>query len=137
MKTARLLSIAIAFAFSASALAACSGGEPSDDDDVGGGDDTEDPPDQTGVSPVGKYALASEFDLASGLPGTVGDVVNELIAATDGSDDPGRYLCDKAADALGGTIGDIAHGVCGIAGGYINDQILAVAPEFVDTLLQM
>jgi hypothetical protein len=139
MKSYKSISIAIVLAF-ASAAAGCAGSDvvpPGDDeppgDDTPPGDDDVDPP----TSPAGKYAMGSEFDMATGLPGTVGDVVNGFIDATDGPDDPGRWLCDMAADQIGGTIGDIVHGACAVAGGYINDRLLEIAPDFVDTLVQL
>jgi len=139
MKTYKNITIALALAF-ASAAAGCAGSNtlPGDDqppgDDMPPGDDDVDQP----TSPVGKYAVQSEFDLASNLPGTVGDVVNGFIEATDGPDDPGRWLCDTAAAQIGNsTIRSIVQGACAIAGGYINDRLLEVAPDFVDTLIQM
>jgi hypothetical protein len=139
MKTFTNLSLALVLAF-ASAAAGCAANTNDPGDDVDPGDDTDMPGDDdvdTTVTPVGRYAMQSEFDMASGLPGTVGVVVNGFIDATDGADDPGRYLCDLAADQLGGTWGDIAHGACTIAGGYINDRLLEIAPDFVDTLIQL
>ena len=135
------ISIAIALAF-ASAAAGCAGSDVQPGDDNPPGDDGDDqPPGDDDVdgptSPVGKYAMSSEFDMASGLPGTVGDIVNGFIDATDGPDDPGRWLCDMAADQISGTIGDIVHGACALAGGYINDRLLEIAPDFVDTLIAL
>ena len=51
--------------------------------DTGGGDDVPTPLDATG-----KYHVQSTFDIASNMPGTVGTVVNDFIAATDDADDP-------------------------------------------------
>jgi hypothetical protein len=140
MKTPSNLTFALVLAVT-SAAAGCSGSgtmPPGDDTSPGDdvmppGDDQPDPP----TSPVGRYQLQSEFDMASGLPGTVGTIVNGFIDATDGPDDPGRYLCDLAADQLSGTWADIAHGACSLAGGYINDRLLEIAPDFVDTLVQL
>jgi len=141
MKTPSNLSLALVLAV-ASAAAGCSGSHTGDDTMVGDdtdppppGDDDVDPPPP--VSPEGRYQLQSEYDMAAGLPGTVGTIVNGFIDATDGPDDPGRYLCDLAADQLGGTWGDIAHGACSLAGGYINDRLLEIAPDFVSTLVQL
>ena len=140
MKTYTQLSLALVLAF-ASAAAGCTGpgqgdDTPPGDDDVGDdmppGDDDVEP-----TSPEGRYQMQSQFDVASGLPGTVGTIVNGFIDATDGPDDPGRYLCDLAADQLDGTWGSIAHAACSVAGGYINDRLLEIAPDFVDTLIAL
>lgn len=142
MKTPSNLSLALVLAVT-SAAAGCSGSNTPGDDTMVGDDNTDPPPGDDDVdpppptSPVGRYQLQSEFDMASGLPGTVGDIVNGFIDATDGPDDPGRYLCDLAADQLSGTWGTIAHGACSLAGGYINDRLLEIAPDFVDTLIQL
>jgi hypothetical protein len=139
MKSSTNLTLALVLAF-VSAAAGCAGSGTGDDvvgDDVGddmppGDDDVDEP-----TSPVGTYQVQSEFDMATGLPGTVGTIVNGFIDATDGADDPGRWLCDLAADQLDGTWGDIAHGACSLAGGYINDRLLEIAPDFVDTLIAL
>jgi hypothetical protein len=139
MKTFTKLSLAIILGL-ASAAAGCAGpGTQGDDtgDDTGGDDMPPGDDDVETTSPVGRYQVASEFDMATGLPGTVGTIVNGFIDATDGADDPGRWLCDLAADQLDGTWGDIAHGACSVAGGYINDRLLDIAPDFVDTLIQL
>jgi hypothetical protein len=140
MKTYKTIAL-LALAF-ASASAGCAGSDTETGDDVGddGGDDQPPGDDDvdTFVTPEGRYEVESEFDLATNLPGTVGDVVNGFIDATDGPDDPGRYLCDLAADQISsGTLSDLVHGACALAGGYINDRLLEIAPDFVDTLLQL
>jgi hypothetical protein len=142
MKPFKTMSLVLVLAF-ASAAAGCAGQEPGPGDDDGGDDTSGDdqPPGDDDVgytTPTGKYAVRSEFDLATNLPGTVGAIVNGLIDATDGPDDPGRWLCDTAADQLSsGTLQDLAHAACAVAGGYINDQLLAIAPDFVDTIIDL
>src|SRR5438105_1389915 len=82
------------------ALAACAADPKGDgmgsDSDMGsgsggsGGDDTPKPLDATG-----KYAMQSQFDIATNMPGTVGTVVNQFIAATDDPDDPTKWILDQ------------------------------------------
>jgi hypothetical protein len=82
--------------------------------------------------------VQSEFDMTTGLPGDVGQIVNGIIEATDGPDDPGRWLCDTAAAQISnGTLRDLAEAACAVAGGYINDRLLEIAPDFVTTLIQV
>src|SRR2546429_5119784 len=40
----------------------------------------------------GKYSMQSSYDLSTNMPGTVGTVVNQFIAATDDADDPTKWV---------------------------------------------
>jgi hypothetical protein len=137
MRTFKTLSIALVLAVGAAGAAGCSGSEVDDQDDDDDDDDDDDVTPDEPTSAVGKYAVTSEFDMVTGLPGTVGDVINGFIDATDGSDDPGRWLCDLAADQLSDPWDGYAHTACSFAAGYINDRLLEIAPDFVDTLIAL
>ncbi len=111
---------------------------------VGGdepGDDTMDPTDppvppaEVPLSPQGKYAITSDFDIASNMPGTVGDVMNAFIDATDGPDDPTRYIIDLLCNQLSGTAKSICSGASAGLAGYLNDRLLDVAPTFVTEII--
>ncbi len=137
MKTFKTIPFALVMALGASAAVGCAG---SDDDVVDDDDDDDDQDDDVdpNTTPVGKYSVQSEFDMATGVPGDVGQVVNTIIEATDGPDDPGRWICDTAAAQIGSdTLRDIAEAACAVAGGYINDRLLEIAPDFVTTIVQL
>jgi hypothetical protein len=50
---------------------------------------------------AGTYDLDSQFNIVSGLPGTVGDVVNTIIDMTDSPNDPATWVIDKALEQIG------------------------------------
>ena len=98
-----------------------------------GGDDAPRPLDASG-----KYNVTSTFDIAANMPGTVGTVVNGLIAATDDPDDPTRWILDQAiAQMPNGTLKTLVQGAEPFVAGYLNDRLLAIAPDFVTTMLQL
>jgi hypothetical protein len=51
---------------------------------------------------VGTYRVESQFDLATGLPGKLGEVVNTFIDLTDSPNDPTTFLLDLASKADAG-----------------------------------
>jgi hypothetical protein len=133
-----------AFAFTLTAgavLAGCAADSPStnpgggsdtgSDTNPGGGDDAPHPLDATG-----KYAVQSTFDISSNMPGTVGVVVNDFIAATDDPDDPTHWILDQIiAQMPNGTLKSLLSGAEPFVAGYLNDQLLNIAPDFVTTIL--
>ena len=52
------------------------------------------------TSAEGKFAVRSDFDIATNMPGTAGDVINEFIKATDGSRRSAKYILEKLVDQL-------------------------------------
>jgi hypothetical protein len=146
--TTRNLSLALALALSATAAGCATSpgvGNPGGDDqgsnmgsDDGGSDDggSDDAP--TPLELDGKYSVASTYDLTTNMPGTVGTVVNDIIAATDDSDDPAHWIIDQALAAMpSGTIKSFLQDAEPYVTGYINDALLDVAPDFVTTFVQM
>jgi len=144
MKTSHRLALALALAFGATA-AGCSSADPSTmpggdddpgshgDDGSGGGSDQPRPLDVTGT-----YALHSTFDLASNMPGTAGNVVNTIIAATDNADDPTRWILDQILNALpDGAVKSALNFGKEVAAGFINTQLEHLAPDFVVTMIQV
>jgi hypothetical protein len=98
------------------------------------------PPDQQPVplTPQGRFRVMSEFDLATNAPGTVGDVVNYFIAATDEPDDPTKFIVEKIAEALpAGTVKNIVQGSIPFVAGYLNERLLEVAPDFVTKIVDV
>lgn len=137
------LSVALALATVAGCAAAPAGTEPGDDspgsndpggsDPGSGGDDT-----PTALDASGKYQMASTFDLATNMPGTVGTVANTIIDMTDGGDDPAAWIVEQLINALpDGTIKNIAQNAAPFVTGYLNDQLLSIAPDFVNTGIQL
>ena len=110
------------------------GGGNTGGSNTGGGDNGG----TTGLSLDGKYLLHSEFDIASNMPGTAGDVINEIIAATDDPDDPSKYILEKLADQLpNGTLKSAVQSAIPFAAGYLNDRLLEIAPDFVTKILDV
>jgi hypothetical protein len=82
--------------------------------------------------------MRSNYDLATNAPGKVGDVVNTIIDMTDGADDPANYLLTLMIDQISNsTIKNALNSAKPFAAGYLNDQLLQFAPDFVDTAIQL
>jgi len=142
MKTTNRLALALALALGTSA-AGCTAADPADmtggDDTggvggVGGGGDTGGP--QKPLDATGTYAMHSTFDLATNMPGTAGTVVNTIIAATDDSDDPTRWVVDQILAQLpDGTVKSALNLGKSFVVGYLNQRVLDLAPDFVSTMV--
>jgi hypothetical protein len=117
-------------------LGGCAANAPDDDDGNGGGGgsggaDGEIVP----LSPEGKFAMQSTFDIATNMPGTAGAVVNSFIDATDSPDDPTHWILDQIVAQLpAGSFKNTVQGAIPFAAGYLNDRLLDVAPDFVTTV---
>jgi len=141
MKTTNSLALALALALGTTA-AACGG---TYSPDMPGGDGNGDGSGGTGgggsqrpLDATGKFAVHSTFDLATNMPGTAGTVVNTIIAATDGSDDPTRWILDQLIAQLpNGTIKSALTTAESFVAGYLNQRLLAIAPDFVSTMVQV
>ena len=123
-------------AVTAVGCAASAPGDPGSDmpggpgSDGSGTDDAPKPLDLTGT-----YAVSSTFDIASNMPGTVGDVTNQFIDATDSPDDPTLWIVDLILAQLpNGTVKTLAQNAEPFVVGYLNDEILQLAPDFVTTI---
>jgi hypothetical protein len=139
MKTFKNLTLALALAVSATA-AGCAADAPDmgDQGGGGGGGDTsgsDDAPHSMDAS--GRYEVTSTFDIASNMPGTVGDVTNTIIDMTDGATDPADWILDQVIDQTSGTIHSLLNGAKPFIAGYLNDQLLDIAPDFVTTIVQL
>ena len=127
------LSLTMLLALGASA-AGCAASSPDDIDDPGMGSDMDEGSDVDPVplSAEGTYALVSDFDIATNLPGTAGTVVNQIIDATDSPDDPTHWILDQLVKQLpDGSIKNTLQGSIPFVSGYLNDRLLEVAPNFV------
>jgi hypothetical protein len=88
------------------------------------------------LSPEGKFALHSTFDIAANMPGTAGAVSRAFIDATDSPDDPTRYIVDQIINQLpNGTFKNVLKDSAPFVAGYLNDRLLQVAPGFVVNIL--
>jgi len=114
----------------------CAGNSPGDDDDGGGGGEGS----GSGVptSAEGKYALTSDFDVATNMPGTPGTVVKAFIDATDSPDDPTHWILDQlVAQMPDGGVKNTLKGSIPFVAGYLNDRLLSVAPDFAVKILDV
>jgi len=115
--------------------ASVTGTDPGDDPMNPPGDAV--PPQEVPLSPQGKFAVTSDFDIATNMPGTVGTVTNAFIQATDGPDDPTRYIVDLLCNQLSGTAKSACTGASAGLAGYLNDRLLEVAPDFVGKVVDV
>jgi hypothetical protein len=82
------------------------------------------------TSPAGRFAVTSTFDVA--VPPAAGPVISGLTAATDGPDDPTRYLLDRMIATLpDGTVKTIATQAAPLVAAYLNGRLGDVAPGLV------
>jgi hypothetical protein len=140
MKTVKNLSFVLALALGAVATG-CAADSPDDDGDGGGsgsgsGSGSDDAPRQ--LDAAGKYQMASTFDIATNMPGEVGQVTNTFIAMTDGAADPAEWIIEQIiAKTSSSTLKNILTTAKPFVAGYLNDRLLQIAPDFVDTVLQV
>ena len=89
------------------------------------------------LSVVGSYNLSSKFDVASGLPGTLGDIVNTVIDFSDGPNDPATFILDIAEEELSSPFDDLLSAARPGLDAVVNDMIKENAPDIVNDLLEM
>lgn len=122
--------------FAITALAACADNSTTGDDDGGGHPPP--PPPPRSVDITGTYRIHSTYDLAASMPGGAGVFVNGLIAATDDPDDPMSWVLDQMISTLpNGTAKDILNGAKPFVAGYLNDRLTQLAPNLVNTILDV
>ncbi|HEX3474570.1 MAG TPA: hypothetical protein VHT91_05985 [Kofleriaceae bacterium] len=114
-----LLSLAIA------GLAACGGTPPSVAADAA--------PSTIPTSPVGVFAVTSTLDFH--VPGAAAPAIQALLAATDGPDDPSRFVVDRLVALLpDGSVKTIADAAAPLVAAYVNARLADVAPHLVTGL---
>jgi len=135
MKT--LTKFAFALSIGTTALVGCAADAPDSQDpsDPNDPSDPVDPPLPENVDAAGKYQLKSNFDLATNLPGKVGEVTNAFIQMTDDPDDPTNFILDQLIANTSGTFKSILQGAKPFVAGYLNDRLLQIAPDFITTIL--
>lgn len=88
------------------------------------------PPSTIPTNPAGVFALTSTFDVH--LPAVAKPAIEVLTAATDGPDDPTRYLIDRMIATLpDGSAKTIAMTVAPYVAAYVNARLVEIAPRFV------
>ncbi|MDX2089358.1 MAG: hypothetical protein SFX73_16005 [Kofleriaceae bacterium] len=103
-------------------------------------DDNMDDPDDLPVplTPEGRFNVQSDFDLATNLPGTAGNVARYFIQATDDPDDPTKFILEQVLAALpNGSVKNTLQGSVPFVAGYLNDKLLEVAPDFLDKIVDV
>ena len=84
-------------------------------------------------SVAGSFAVTSEVDMP--MPAEAAAALAPLVAATDGPDDPSRYLLDRLVDQLpAGTIQTIARDAVPLLASYLNTRLGDVAPHLTSGL---
>ena len=127
----------LALGAAATGCAADAPGGGGDNGGGGGGDGSGSGSNQQ-LDATGKYSMASTFDIATNLPGTVGVVTNDFIAATDDPDDPTKWVLQQIVNQLpNGTAKTLLNGAIPFVSGYLNDRVLQWAPDFVTTIVQV
>jgi hypothetical protein len=137
MKTVKNLSFVLALALGAVATG-CAADSPDDGGEGGGGggggsgsDDAPRPMDASG-----KYQMSSTFDIATNAPGKVGEVTNAFINMTDGAADPAEWIIEQIiAKTTNSTLKSILTQAKPFVAGYLNDRLLQIAPDFIDTII--
>lgn len=82
--------------------------------------------------------MTSQFDIATNMPGKVGEVTNAFIAATDGGSDPADWILEQIINKMSnGTIKSFLNSARPFIAGYLNDRLLDIAPDFVSTFVQI
>ena len=88
------------------------------------------PPSMIPTSPAGIFTLTSTLDIE--VPPAAAPVLARLIAATDGPDDPSRYLLDRMIATLpDGPIRTLAGNAAPYLAAYLNERLGEIAPGFV------
>lgn len=114
-----LLSLAIA------GLVACGGAPPSLAPDA--------PPSTIPTNPVGVFAVTSTMDFH--VPGAAAPALQALLAATDGPDDPARFVVDRLVALLpDGSVKTIADAAAPLVAAYINARLSELAPHLMTGL---
>jgi hypothetical protein len=86
------------------------------------------------TSAAGTFAVTSQLDLAS-IPPPAQAILDELAAATDGPDDPGRYLVDRIVAAMpDGVWKTIAAGLAPYIAPYVQAELTHLAPKLAPGL---
>jgi hypothetical protein len=107
-------------------LAACGGRPPTPASDAA-------PPSTIPTSPVGVFAVTSTLDFH--VPDAAAPALQTLLAATDGPDDPARFVVDRLVALLpDGSVKTIADAAAPFVAAYVNARLSDLAPRLVTGL---
>jgi len=102
----------------------------------GGGDGSGSDDVPTPLDASGKYSMRSTYDIAANAPGTVGDVMRTIIDMTDSPNDPTHWLLTQMIDQMpSGTFKTLLQNAEPFVADYLNQRLLQIAPDFVNTML--
>ena len=130
----KMRSLTMSFALLAGVtVAACTSGDIADPGDDGPGDgsgsDGEGP---IPTTPEGKFAITSDFDVATNAPGTPGQIARYFLDATDDPDDPTRFIVQQLINALpDGAFKNAVASAAPLVTGYLNGKLLEIAPDLL------
>jgi hypothetical protein len=89
------------------------------------------------IDPAGDFLVHSTLSLP-GPPASTAPVLAELHAATDGPDDPSRYLIELVVARLpAGNIKTAAQALTPYVAAYVNGRLATVAPRFLDGIREL
>jgi hypothetical protein len=88
----------------------------------------------TPLNVAGTYGLNSSFDMVTNMPGTVGTIANDFIAATDQPGDPTKWIVDQIIAQLPSSVQGLASLAESTIVNYLNGQLTNFAPNFVSTM---
>jgi hypothetical protein len=89
------------------------------------------------VSPVGTYDVRTSYVFAAPPPDAA-TVLGELADATDGPDDPARYLVDKLIARLPpGDMQEVAQRLAPYLAAYLQERIDTFAPQLAPSIREM
>jgi hypothetical protein len=137
-----LTSLSFLSLLTAASLTGCAAEAPGGDDDGytddGGPSDGNPDTEPVPLTPTGTFRVESQFDLATNVPGTAGEIANYFILATDDPDDPTKFIVEKLIAALpAGSIKNTAEDAAPLITGYLNDRLLEIAPELLTKVIDI
>ncbi len=95
-------------------------------------------PPPTPLDPTGRFTVHSDLDLVSGVPGTVGQVINTFLDMTDDPNDPATWIIDLVLEELdNSTVEGLIDAARPFLDGLLNDLLLSIAPDFVNDILEL
>lgn len=87
---------------------------------------------------TGSYRVRSDFDLASGLPGTAGQVINTFIDMTDSPYDPATWVLDKVVENVGSsTVRNFINNSRPALDAILNELLIQATPDIVAKIIEM
>jgi hypothetical protein len=87
---------------------------------------------------AGDYRLTSELDLASGIPGTAGDVINTFIDMTDDPNDPATWVLDEiVANVDSDTVREFIEEARPALDILLKEVLIQSTPDIVARLIEL